>query len=184
MVAGSLSAEVTPVQSTNYSGQELYEFDELVNGFGNVYIFETENITGLPKFDPSLGTLQEIRLSVTGSANIEIALFSGSIEDESQLFTAYFDPDLDGNSSTSVDVGLFYSPSGENVGYGIGLEFYSPPSLGFEDEDPQNWTFDSTFYFDDYVNDDFFFYDGVDESPLQITLAADDPTLNLDDFVG
>jgi hypothetical protein len=176
-------AEVTPAQTTTYSEQELYGFDNLVDGFGNIFLFESEVIAGLPKFDPSLGTLRQVRLSVTGSATLEMSLFSGSIEDDTQAFTAFFESDFEGDFPDSADVGVIYSPTGRDTAFGIGLDFIDAPTLGVIDEDPDFWTFDD-FYFDDYSQDEFFLHDGVENPPLVIMIDLDDPDVNPDDFIG
>lgn len=183
LFAGSLSpAAVTPLQSTTYSAGELYGFDDLVDGQGFIEFYEEEAITGLTKFDPALGELREIRLFVTGSARLQVILSSGSIDDEEASFTALYEPSFEDFSDT-VDVGLLYSPTGEDIGYSLATDSIDAPTLGVEDDDPEFWTFDS-FYFDDYLEEEFFFYDGENDPPLETSIRFTDFEVNRADFIG
>ena len=177
-----LSAAVTPVQTTSYTSGEIYETDDLVDGLGWIGFFEEQSLTGFQKFDPSLGELEEVRLTITGSAYLEMTIFSDALEDPELPFTAIFESDFE-ESDDLIDVGLTYNPSGTNLIIGPGLEFLQPGSLGFEGEDPADWTFD-TFYFEDYFSEDFFFYDGVDNPPLEVTIRMDEANVNPADFRG
>ena len=175
-------ADVTPIQTTTYAGGEIDEFDDLIDGLGSIFFFEEEVLTGLEKFDPALGELQEVRNSLTGDAVIDFFLFSDSLIDESAPFTAIFEPDFE-NSASFVGIGLVYIPGEENTVLGVGLDFFEVPVIGFEDEDPEFWTIDD-FYFEDFLTENFFLYDGVEEPPFDVVIRMDDPDVDPDDFIG
>jgi hypothetical protein len=178
---GATGAEVTPSQSTNYLNQELSDVAD-VFAAGEIYLYEEETLTGFQKFDPTLGELTEVRFTVTGSASLEMVLSSSELIDEELPFTLLYDPDGSGFSNFA-DVGLVYAPTGTNIGLSVVTDSISAPRLGYEDEDPSGWSFES-FYVDDFQSEEFFIHDGVDSPAREGSLLMSNPNVNPTDFIG
>jgi hypothetical protein len=177
-LAGLLEAAITPVQSFSFdfiSGGNSFDPSEPEEPFTS--FLESIPISGFNKFDPSLGTLREIRLTVQVSVSFDASIEAEEVDDTSLPF------DLALDLETGIDAGVFYLPSGNNILLFPATEGYGSVNLGGAGYDPNDFIFDDQFYFFDGASDQFGPFNDVGEVTMG-SLFASDPDVSLSDFVG
>jgi len=80
---------LTPLQTVVFSQVDDGTFTDFPGPF--IGLTAGEPLTGFTKFDPSLGTLKEIRVSAEIAASVDVTLFVDEVTDASQPFTAFFE---------------------------------------------------------------------------------------------
>ncbi len=146
-VGTSAMAELTPIQTANFTGGEVTESGD--QSETQVRASYTTPITGLQKFDPSLGTLTAVLLSIQVDATASVTLFSNDITDDQELFTLQH---VDQPSKTFVQTQIAYVNGtttrfvaitsgnlGTTGGTGLDSDDYSNPDFEYTDSSSINY---------------------------------------------
>ncbi|MGF1448414.1 MAG: PEP-CTERM sorting domain-containing protein [Opitutales bacterium] len=83
------------------------------------------------------------------SVSVDYLFEATDVFDPNELFTAAYEPAFNDLSQTSV----VYRPGGSTSGFAVTFDNGDIPTLGAFDEDPQDFTFDDFFFFEDQVFD-------------------------------
>lgn len=108
LVVGSTAmAAFTPVQTVGFAGGEATVTGS--DSDSSVRASYQTSITGLQKFDPSLGTLTRVLLSIEVNASASIRLYSDGIIDDQALFSLQH---VDQGAETFVQTQIGYNYDG------------------------------------------------------------------------
>jgi len=176
-VAVSLNGAVTAVQTAAFGA--LSASTQIDLEVGSESISDYALLTSFDKFDPALGTLNEVLLTMEVRVQITAFLETETILDEDFPFSAYWD-----DSSSFFQADIVYSPTGDTSGYSLLGEFGGFSGVGSEEELPEDWGSPGDFFFTDSNSDEFggFAFGGT--TVTSGSYLVTDPNYNPVDFVG
>ncbi|NBB79479.1 MAG: PEP-CTERM sorting domain-containing protein [Verrucomicrobia bacterium] len=168
-------ASSTP-QIISFAGDSDGTFTNLFPG-ANIDLSLFIPLNGFTKFDPSLGTLNEVQLSIEVDATVSVAIESDSIIDDQSFFDLFLE-----DTDSLFQVSAAYRPGGGSAATALTFDIGGFGSVGDLSLDPADFSFPDFFYSDD-VDDRFGdqFLQGI---PSEGTLLTSDPDYIASDFEG
>ncbi len=173
---------------TVFATVQTLGFNQLSQGtyteVGNtVPIADFASLNGFAKFDPALGTLNEVRFTIEVWAYAEVEIESFDIVDPSAAFSLEWDPE----GMVLLQTSIIYSPTGGSAGYSITFDTGGFGSvIGDLDQDPSDWGADEGEFF--YSAVDWTEYGGFapegGNTATSGSLLTSDPIFVVSDFVG
>jgi hypothetical protein len=140
----------------------------------------SETLDQFEKFNPALGTLVEVLLTVEVNANYSIQVTADSLIDSNALFSISIPSDGD----NYIQAGLIYGPSNSVFGYAVTFDNASFPGLEFLDENPQDHGAPGNFQFSGSIEDIFGGFSGEGETPTSGSIPVTAEYFNPSDFIG
>lgn len=174
----ALRADVTPMQTVSFAAtQESTSADV---GSGMVSLSANQPLIGFTKFNPSLGTLTEIRFYVQVDARYELTVTAAGVADEGSPFSVV----RPASPGDLVQAGVVYSPTAANFGLAVTFDNATAASVGGENLSPQDHGAPGNFLYQDSRIEEFGGFAQGGGTPTEGSLLASNPDINLADFVG
>lgn len=175
----SLTAQVAvaPGQGINFPLFGDGTFTNLESGTP-VVVSQTWDLDGFNKFDPSLGTLTEVRMTAEIRTEILVQVETSEIIDESSLFSLLLD-DSDSFFQTDLAYNAGNGPTGRSVGGEVG----GFGAVGDVDLDPVDYSAEG-FYFIDSSSAEYGGFANGGSTLTSGSIFATDTDFLESDFVG
>ena len=177
--SASLSAQVaiTPGQAINFDSFEDGTSTDL-EASTTVTVSQTQPLGSFTKFDSSLGTLTEVRLTAEIRTEVFVQIGSDEVIDESSPFSLFLD-----DSDSFMETDLVYNAGNGPTGRSVGGEAGGFGSVGDTDLDPSDFSAEGFFFFDSASDE----YGGFASGGSVLTsgsIFATDADFLESDFVG
>jgi MYXO-CTERM domain-containing protein len=174
-----LHGAITPLQTGNFDFQ--FDSDTYAADSGPQSLYSEVTLNGFTKFDPALGTLTKVLVSLEVEAGIFVDLFTDDIIDDQQLFSLEWD-----SSNSLFQTSVAYKPTGSGIGLGVTFDLPSVPTLGGVDLDPADYSGGELpgFSFSDSYGESYGAVGSGSGIPSTGEILASDPAFNLNDFQG
>lgn len=182
LLTSSGSAAITVTQTFSFDPVSDGTFASFDEGF--ISLFSDLGLTGFTKFDSSLGTLTEVRLTIDSNGTIETNLWVYAEDSDfpgyGEFFTAAHEP-----FSGSVGPVVIYNPGNGPTGFSGVFDFDSYPSSGIFDAAVDDYAY----FVDEGPYDvlDYFEFNGPSSfgsGTVSSSILASHPDFVLADFVG
>jgi hypothetical protein len=170
--------ETTPLQTIQVGSDSNGIYTDLDGN--EVQVATDQALSGFTKFDPGLGTLVEVLFTVEVNASVDVELCTSELDDPGQPFSVYLDP----GGAALLQVGIVYSPTGEAFGKVVTLDSGGLNSVGVQDGDPDDYTFEEMFYFQASTTTEYGGFSNGGDTATEGSLPASDPDLKPADFIG
>lgn len=137
--------QTTPLQTIPFGGASGGGSEEI--GSGTLSASVSQQLDQFEKFNPALGTLVEVLLTVEVNAYYAIDISSSSINDPDSPFSIeiYDDPE------TLIQASVIYAPTNASSGYSVTFDNESFNGASIYEENPGDWGAPDDFYFIDYT---------------------------------
>lgn len=173
----ALSGAFTAPQIISFTGDSDGTYTDLFPG-SNINQSFVIPLSGFSKFDPSLGILNAVEVSIDVEATVSVAVDSQSIIDDQSLFSLLLD-----DTDSLIQVSATYSPGGGTTALALTFDVGGFGIVGNSDVDPADYSFPDFDYFE-FTMDSFGGFSFGGSTPSEGTLLTSDTDYIASDFEG
>ena len=173
-----LAAAETPVQTLSFASASDGGFHNLLGS--PIFVGANQELNGFTRFDPSLGTLTEVRFTVQVNARVSVTVSAQQVTDEQSPFTVV----LDSGPTDVRQASLIYNPTGANFGRSVTFDNAQVNPVGGSSLTPGDWGAPENFAYQENQEEFFGGFANGGDTLSTGSLLTSDPDVNLADFVG
>ena len=131
LFAGSAYGDLTPLQTLEFDGQGGgTSFDSSSVDPSDSWLLSASPVTGFTKFDPALGTLNAVLITVQVSADWTLSVDAQDVIDVNEAHSVDF------SLATTLDAGVYYQPTNAAVLVSVASDQSFGPAISAYSEEP------------------------------------------------